>query len=281
MPVPSRVLHTYDHLMVAPFVRLRSGSFQPDWVMPRHAHGFLQLLCITAGRGVLEVAGEHPLAPGDIAVIPAGIAHAWRVGRRGGMQLVDVCLLSDDPRHRSLLAPLLEAAKGLPGGILRETIPLAPTLAALRRAAQEAQAFADFRVHGQLWQLLADIAQIARERRTGTALWADGAELVLVLERYLEQHHPRQLTLTDLADAVHVSPKHLCKVMARERGCTPMQRLMAVRLRHARDQLQDPGVAIADVGRAVGLRDHRHFARVFKAATGLSPSAYRAGSQEG
>jgi AraC-like DNA-binding protein/mannose-6-phosphate isomerase-like protein (cupin superfamily) len=281
MPAATRVLRAYDHLLLAPFVRLRDGKFPAQWAMEQHSHAFVQLLCITSGRGVLITDGEHPFGPGDVVVIPGLAPHAWRVGRAAGLALVDVCLLSEDPRQRTLIGPLLETARAVPGGIVRETVPLMPTLQAIRREVHERQAFAEFRVHGLLWQLIADIAQAARERRNGNEAWAGGADMVLVLERFLEQQYARRLTLADLAEAVHVSPKHLCKVMAREQGCSPMQRLMAVRLRHARDLLLTPAMGIAEVAHAVGLPDHRHFARVFKAATGLSPSDYRADSGVG
>ncbi len=51
--------------------------------------------------------------------------------------------------------------------------------------------------------------------------------------------------------------------------------LVRVRVGWATEYLPDATRSIADVALAVGFKDERHFRRVFRKATGMSPSAYR------
>ncbi|MFT3766293.1 MAG: AraC family transcriptional regulator [Minicystis sp.] len=265
----------YDGLMAAPFLRLNDDRFPPGWVMYPHAHSFIQLIYVVAGRGVHVLDGEQAFGPGDIIIIAPGARHRWRAGQRSWLELIDVGLDPNEPRHRSLIEPLVEAGRAAPAGVLHETVPLRPLAEAIRLALSERAAFADIRIHGLLWQLLADVGRASRERRGHEQRSASPDEVIDALERFIAAHHGRHLTLGDLAAAVHVSPKHLCRIVSRSRGVSPMRLLSAARMHRAGDLLGSSDAPIAEVAAAVGLPDARHFSRLFKAAFGQTPAAYR------
>lgn len=73
----------------------------------------------------------------------------------------------------------------------------------------------------------------------------------------------------------------LYKLSHRTFGMPVAARMRALRLEEARRLLEDPERRVADVADALGMRSPGHFARWFRAQTGLSPTAYRDGSRRG
>lgn len=55
------------------------GVLDPDGTVPAHVHSFEESVYILDGYGVLDTAdGAVRLGPGDYALLPVGVAHAWR-----------------------------------------------------------------------------------------------------------------------------------------------------------------------------------------------------------
>lgn len=106
----------------------------------------------------------------------------------------------------------------------------------------------------------------------------DPAGLERVRE-YIEDNHWRRLDLTELADEAALSPFHLARIFGRRFGLPPHAYLNLVRVRRAR-QLLDNGQAPAAVAAEVGFHDQPHLTRRFKAVYGLTPGQYRKNLQD-
>lgn len=79
-----------------------------------------------------------------------------------------------------------------------------------------------------------------------------------------------------LAQAMHLNRSHLTRRVRQLTGQTPQALLQAERLQRARSLLRSSALSVADVASASGFADPSYFARAFRQATGLTPSAYRA-----
>ncbi|EOL48835.1 AraC family transcriptional regulator [Enterococcus phoeniculicola] len=89
---------------------------------------------------------------------------------------------------------------------------------------------------------------------------------------YLENHHNQEITLEQLAELLYVSPTHLSKIFKEATGVSPINYLIQVRLKHAKELLQNDQLTIRDVAQAVGYQDAYHFSKLFKKYYGVSPS---------
>jgi AraC-like DNA-binding protein len=84
-------------------------------------------------------------------------------------------------------------------------------------------------------------------------------------------------TVGDMANALGVSPFHLCRVFRRETGHSLHRYRTDLRLRWSLQPLAD-GVDILAVALAAGFAHHSHFTTEFRRTFGVRPSEFRSGA---
>jgi len=93
---------------------------------------------------------------------------------------------------------------------------------------------------------------------------------------FIDAHHTDDLTLTEVANAVHMSTFYFCKQFKKETGLSFTDYLSRVRVEKAKEQLLRPHLRVSEVAYEVGFQSLTHFNRVFKKLNGQSPTCYRA-----
>jgi AraC-like DNA-binding protein len=93
--------------------------------------------------------------------------------------------------------------------------------------------------------------------------------------RYIQDHYRRLRSLEEIARRCHVDPAYLCRIFRRYDHQTPYQFLTRLKMNHAAERLQDPGLLVKQVAAELGFQDPFHFSRVFKRVLGLSPDSFR------
>jgi len=94
--------------------------------------------------------------------------------------------------------------------------------------------------------------------------------------RHIEKHFLRLRTLEEIAAECHLNTAYLCRLFRRYDSQTPYQHLLRLKVHHAAQRLQQPGVLVKQVAEETGFLDPFHFSRVFRKILGLSPLAFRA-----
>jgi len=88
------------------------------------------------------------------------------------------------------------------------------------------------------------------------------------------------LSLADLARAAHVSPRTLARRFEAALGTSPMQWLLAQRIRRAQHLLDTTCEPVERIARMTGFGSTSNFRLQFTRATGESPQAYRRTARE-
>ena len=83
------------------------------------------------------------------------------------------------------------------------------------------------------------------------------------------------LSISDIAGFVGVSPQHLNSAFRKSTGKTTRQNLIAIRLDHARELLADPKYFVKDVAGLTGWRSPFYLSNSFRREFGISPGAWR------
>jgi len=100
-------------------------------------------------------------------------------------------------------------------------------------------------------------------------------ERVMEASHYLNAHLAQPITLTALADHVHLSVSRFSAEFRAAMGTSPMRFLLEQRLLHAVHLLRDRNLNIAEVSRLAGFNDPFYFSRQFCRKYGQSPLHYR------
>ncbi len=93
--------------------------------------------------------------------------------------------------------------------------------------------------------------------------------------RYIAQHYAGQVTLTDVAAHVGLSPAYFSGLFRRATGVSFKDYLTHVRIEESKRLLSSTDMGIVDIAMAMGFSDQSYFSKVFRRHTGLSPKQYR------
>lgn len=88
---------------------------------------------------------------------------------------------------------------------------------------------------------------------------------------YFEDHYNEKISLDQIAENMYLSPFYISKIFKSETGDTPINHLIHIRLKKARELLEAGG-SIQEVAAEVGYDDAYHFSKLFKKYYGVAPS---------
>jgi AraC-like DNA-binding protein/ligand-binding sensor protein len=91
---------------------------------------------------------------------------------------------------------------------------------------------------------------------------------------YMRDRLDQPLSLTEVASAVAVSPRHFARLFKQATGQTPVEFLIDLRLERAKELLKVPDNRVTDVCNEVGYSSLSYFVRLFKRRFGVTPGKY-------
>ncbi|QHC68268.1 helix-turn-helix domain-containing protein [Rathayibacter sp. VKM Ac-2759] len=221
------------------------------------------------GVALLEMEGEgsvRELHPGGFALFPAGTTFSMRSTGEVARYEASFDLGNLPPAFRERVASGLVENEPLPG--YRQLVVGAASSALTFELASAQPGFAFF-LHGFTSFVTALIVQTLEDRAVKSGRGASLYDLALrVIER--ESKDP-DFAVTELADAVGVSLRHLRRVFA-EHGTTPTSALRDERLRTAYGLLSAPAggarVSREAIAHLSGFRDARTLRRALDLSAG-------------
>ncbi|ALS26699.1 AraC family transcriptional regulator [Paenibacillus sp. 32O-W] len=93
---------------------------------------------------------------------------------------------------------------------------------------------------------------------------------------FLEEHYAEHLTLEAIAESLHLTKPYLSNMFKSVTGTTVFKYLYNRRINQAKIYFRlEPHRSVTDICHAVGFQHLPHFSRMFKAAVGTTPEAYR------
>ena len=250
--------------------RFKKHSFRP------HTHDGLMIGLIDHGvKSFVRERSEFFAEPGSISLVNAGDLHT---GQRAD---------GDELRYRALYIPvsiLAEAAgtasagdpPGFRSGVIRDP-RLFSVLCCMHATIIDGSSSL------KREQLLLEAVH-ALAGRYGSS-WkprektiADAPKPVRAAFALIEARFTDDLSVTDIAEAVDVSPYHLMRLFRRHVGM-PMHALQTQLRVELGKKLLQQGMAATYTALEVGFADQSHFTKRFKEMVGTSPAAYQRNMQ--
>jgi len=86
------------------------------------------------------------------------------------------------------------------------------------------------------------------------------------------------VTLSEIAEAVDMSPFHFARMFKQTTGFTPLQYVMEQKIEHSKALLKNAELPLADIAFKLGFASQSHFTMHFRRLTGTTPKHFRDGS---
>lgn len=92
---------------------------------------------------------------------------------------------------------------------------------------------------------------------------------------YIRRNIDKDLSRTDIAEAIYLNPEYLSRLFKRETGSSLNDYILAEKMRVAQSLLGDTNIPVSIIATKVGYSNFSYFSQVFKKYSGLSPVEYR------
>jgi AraC-like DNA-binding protein len=93
---------------------------------------------------------------------------------------------------------------------------------------------------------------------------------------YIDEHWAEDFDVDELAKVAYVTPSYLSRLFKKHLGTTPMRYRNSVRIEKAKRLLLIRTTSVEEIADALGFEDTKYFSQLFKSATTLTPSQFRA-----
>lgn len=100
-------------------------------------------------------------------------------------------------------------------------------------------------------------------------------KMVQDIQKYLNQHYTEDISLNDIADALHCSVTHISHIFKKSTGNTPIQYVICRRIGQAQTLLISTDYTATQIATMVGYDNTNYFSTQFSKIVGMSPARYR------
>ncbi len=121
--------------------------------------------------------------------------------------------------------------------------------------------------------VLSLLAHLAPEAETGSGYVRSACS-------FMQHNYHRRVSMAEVARAINVSEKYLCRLFNRELGTTPQKYLIGLRMQQARTLLETTDLRVKDVAATVGYPSQLAFSSAFSAHWGMSPTDARKNARQ-
>ena len=92
---------------------------------------------------------------------------------------------------------------------------------------------------------------------------------------YIHYHLHEKITVSILAEHVHLNPTYLSELFVRETGTSLSQYITDKRMEAAENMLKYSEYSFNEIAQILAYRSQSHFTKVFKKHSGMTPGEYR------
>jgi AraC-like DNA-binding protein len=280
-------LSYYTHGELLPLSVFYVDGDHPDKLF--HDHKFVEIVIITRGK-LIHIADNEccEIKKGDVLLIHPGVIHAYdHAAGAGVLNLIFDSNKLPIPQLDSGEFPLFsqffpkekraetgaEPLINLNDEVLTQVISLITRIDDEIKSSRPGAMFYSLALFMEVLTMISrtDSLQTPAERPrflVGDAL------------RYMNKHFFEEVTLSKLARISCMSERSFQRHFHQALGCSPMEHLLKIRLRHVQEQLITSDAEIGEIALNCGFYDSNYLCKKFKAVFGITPSQFRQKKQQ-
>lgn len=276
----------------------RSETHMPGPVNTWHRHAVYHIVYVAGGTGMFHLDDQRvPVEPGMLVFVNPNEWHQFFAGHSDPFRydVVSFQLLSENGEpcvhdmsqlfgeaHRQRMQAFMRRRsvripRSIEGDLNDAFREMFSTVQKGDRLVQERARLQMISFLVTLGELLQEVVPAEKEAGVAETLPKPGYRRQIVERalQYMNAHFDRPLMLGEIARHVHLHPVYFSQLFKEEIGLPPRRCLLKIRLNHARKLLNETNRSIGDIADQCGFRSVTYFSRAFRAAEGVSPSAYR------
>ncbi len=252
-----------------------------------HYHPEFELSLIGSTKGLAAV-GEniHPISPGDLILMGPNLPHYWNndgmavehaesrimlvfkftehfLGK-GFLDIPESRKLRDFLRKASQGIRLLEPVASRVRGLMLEIEATPPGLLRLSRFLELLHGITE-----------AEQVEVLADQTTGFLGNAIQNERIDQVYKYVMKHNGEAISLTEVAEQVHMSPEAFCRFFKRSTGNTLNEFIQKARIARICHDLMARDEGITEIAYEHGFNNLSNFNRQFRKHKKMTPREYR------
>lgn len=252
---------------------ITKSKYDSDWHSTLHTHPFTELFYVVDGKGEFNIQGQRfPVKPNDFVIINPQVEHTELSSPDEPLEYI---VLGINGLSFSNLTPVSEG--GHPFSFFNLRDEQKDILRYLNAMVQEAtsQSMSYELVCHNLLEIL--LIKILRHQHFDLEVskQSKATKDISFIKHYLETYYHESIQLEDLASMTHLSRFYISHSFKKEIGMSPMEYLIAIRIKESKILLRTTNYSISQVADIVGFTTPTYFSKQFRKSTGISPTDYR------
>ena len=252
---------------------ITKSKYDSDWHSTLHTHPFTELFYVVDGKGEFNIQGQRfPVKANDFVIINPQVEHTELSSPDEPLEYI---VLGINGLSFSNLTPVSEG--GHPFSFFNLRDEQKDILRYLNAMVQEAtsQSMSYELVCHNLLEIL--LIKILRHQHFDLEVGkqSKATKDVSFIKHYLETYYHESIQLEDLASMTHLSRFYISHSFKKEIGMSPMEYLIAIRIKESKILLRTTNYSISQVADIVGFTTPTYFSKQFRKSTGISPTDYR------
>lgn len=255
---------------------ITSSKYEGDWHSTPHAHQCTELFYVVSGRGEFRVEEIFfPVAENHLVVINPNVQHTETAVAQSPLEYIVLgieggeFLLKDWPDSRYCSIHCGEGDNEILWYINK-----------ILRELEARQEYAGAVAHYLLGILAVKLLRsVSLSVTAGTPKKAN-LECAHV-KRYIDNHYKENITLDTLAEIAHLNKYYLAHNFTREYGISPINYLIARRIKESQYFLAQTNYSISEISRILGFSSPSYFSQSFVKAQKITPRQYRQQAKQG
>lgn len=247
-----------------------------------HKHSFFEMCYCTDGEGFYHELGQiRPIRAGTMFLSRPGVPHQITVPPEARLSLLYVAF---QPVPNHCLAPIAQAFADLQDAgrtLIAEEAgddPAGHVWLALLRQAAEGPGAIPVLLKASAYALLLSLPHVFEDALSRSKPLPNRSATSRTVEQallFLRDNCSEPLQLSHIADYLHVSVRHLSRLMQTELGMTIGEALRKERVKLGAELLAEGELPIKEIAERAGFGSVHYFTRVFTQEMGMSPGIYR------
>ena len=253
------------------------------WEMKPNRHSHFEMVYIKKGCVNYQIEGKNViLNPCDLILIKPDTLHVVKVESD---EMCELFVLSFAFENHSNAAKQPDFMDFLEDSQTRSYIHLSLTrkneitaiFDRIVRERQKAREWDHVMVNLLMMELFVLLSRAVREEweQNGRNRSLKMKELLLAARDYIDRNYNKNITLSDVAQYIYLSESYLAHSFKQEFGISPKSYLLQVRIRAAKDFLENTQMKIGDIALMVGFSGQQRFNDIFKKQEHMTPLKYR------